>query len=337
MTTALALPERRTLPVVQAGTNHGAHGNLPYLRRFHEDSDVIDVEITAIDPDPTHVRNYTRHAADAGLRVVAREAKVEDIISELPERAPLLVNVDNPAAHARVLRDVADSMIAVLGGLYAVSPDGHLLGIRYVFAPTAHEEKRRAARLFADLDAVTGPGGRERVFGERGRPEHLPQEAVYRDWQGTFVEKTLAKLAKGVRLNHHPIELTRDGRTTLPVVAHESVDGWERPHVLATEAIGNAVVLRGEGFIIAEHRREGVRFHFARLGKTDGRIRVNGYAGFDRETLDAAERAERERQLQHEQSLQRADLARQQREVTEALRRAEQQTVTRRRPFFFTD
>jgi hypothetical protein len=340
MTTALALPDHRTLQIVQGGTNHGARGNLPHLQRLHEESDVIDVEIIGIDPLPNRAKQFAAEATRVGLHTIAREAKIEDVLDELPPGAPVLLNMDSPAAHARALHQLQDREIAVLGGFFAASPaDGQLLGLRYGCAADEHTPKQEIARLCDSLAAFAGRGGRDRVWGERGRPEHLPLEPVYRDWTGTFVRDNLDKIAIGVPSNNHYLELTRDGRQTLPVITRESPHAWASPFSLATEVLGDpsTPILRGDAFVIAEHRPEGVRFHFARLGKTDGRVRVNGYAGFDRETLDAGDRAERERQLRHEQSLQRADVARQLREVTEALRRAEQQTITRRRPLFFTD
>jgi len=340
MTTALALPERRTLHIVQAGTNHGARGNLPHLRRLQEESDIIDVEIIGVDPLPNRARTYAADAERVALRATPREAKIEDFIDDLPEGAPVLLNMDNPAAHAEALRQLVDRDVAVLGGFFAASPaDGQLFGFRYACSAQEHEAKREVSQLCAHLATFAGRGGRDRVWGQRGRSEHLPLEPIYRDWSGTFVRETLDKLVIGVPSNHHYLELTRDGRATLPIITRASADHALSPFALATEVLGNppVAILGGDAFVVAELRADGVRLHFARLGKTDGRIRVSGYAGFDRETLDATERAERERQLQHEQSLQRADLARQQREVAEALRRAEQQTITRRRPLFFTD
>jgi hypothetical protein len=340
MTTALALPERRTLPVVQAGTNHGARGNLPHLRRLQEESDIIDVQIIGVDPLPNRARNYAADAERFGLRATPREAKIEEFTNDLPEGAPVLLNMDNPAAHAEALRQLADRDVAVLGAFYAASPaNGQLFAFRFGCGAREHEAKRDVAQFCDHHARFAGRGGRDRVWGERGRAEHLPLEPTYRDWSGRFVAETLDKLAIGVQPDHHYLEMTRDGRETLPIITRQSMTHDASPFALATEVLGNppVAILRGDAFVVAELRADGVRLHFARLGKTDGRIRVNGYAGFDRETLDAAERAERERQLQHEQSLQRADLARQQREVAEALRRAEQQTITRRRPLFFTD
>jgi hypothetical protein len=341
MTTALVPYERHPLTIIEGGTNHGGRGNLPHLGRLQQDSDVIDVRIIGVDPVPGRANRFITEAAQFGLQGQAREAKIEDVINEgIPEGAPVILNMDTPAAHAHALYRLADQEIAVLGGLYALSPvDGQLHGFRYVFGAGEHEEKREVAGMFRSLHAFTARGGRERVWGEQGRPEHLPLEQVYRDWTGRFVHENLAKTAVGLQSNNHYIEMTRDGRRTLPIIIRDSPDGWASPFVLATEVLGNppAPILRGDDFAIAELGPNGARFHFARLGKTDGRLRVNGYAGFDRDTLDAAEREARARQVQHTQTLQRADHERQQREVAEAVRRAEQKTITRRRPLFFTD
>jgi hypothetical protein len=340
MTTALTIIERDPLVVYDGGTNHGGRGLLPHVADFQRKSNVIDVKIIGVDPIPGRANQFVQDAAAHGLRAQAREAKIEDVITEGVGNALIILNMDAPRAHAAALASAADTDSPVLGALYATAPaDGQLYGIRYVCLGEEHEHKQELARLFASLAAFGAKGGRERVWGERGRPEHRPLERVYRDWTGTFVRENLAKIAVGLPSNNHHIELTRDGTHTLPVIIRESPQGWASPFTLAVEVLGNppAPILRGDEFVIAELRPEGARFHFARLGKTDGRVRVNGYAGFDQETLDVAERAERERQVQHEAALQLAERERQTREVAEAVRRAEQKTISRRRPLFFTD
>lgn len=341
MTTALVPYERHTLAIVDGGTNHGGRGLLPHVARLQRESDVIDVELIGVDPVPGRANRFISEAAQFGLRGHACEAKIEDVINGgVPDGAPVILNMDTPAAHAQALYQLADRKISVLGALYASSPvDGQLHGFRYVFGAEEHNEKREVAGMFRSLHAFAARGGRERIWGEQGRPEHLPLEPVYRDWTGRFVHENLAKIAVGLPSNNHYIEMTRDGRRTLPIIIRESPHGWVSPFALATEVLGNppAPILRGDDFAIAELGTNGARFHFARLGKTDGRVRVNGYTGFDHDTLDAAEREARAQQVQHTESLQRADRDRQQREVAQAVRRAEQKTITRRRPLFFTD
>jgi hypothetical protein len=335
------VPARRRLRVIDGGTNRGGRETLRHLANLQHDTEVIDVELVGVDPIPPRAQQFIEEAQRLGLRGEAREAKLEEVIAEgIPEHTSVLVHVDTPQGHAAALELLADTDAPVLGALYAASPvDGQLHGFRYVFAGDEHDEKREVARMFRSVANFTGKGGYDRVWGERGRPDHRPLEPVYRDWAGNFVRENLAKLAVRVPSNNHYIEMTRDGRHTLPVVIVESPHGWAPPFTLGTEALGNSSVsiLRGDDFAIAELRPDGARFHFARQGKTDGRLRVNGFTGFDHETMDAVEREERERQLQHDRALQAAERARQEREVREAVRRAEQRTITRRRPLFFTD
>jgi len=340
MTTALTIIERDPLVIYDGGTNHGGRGLLPHVADFQRKSNVIDVKIIGVDPIPGRAPQFVQDAAAHGLRAQAREAKIEDVITEGVDNAPVILNMDTPRAHAQALHLLADTDSPVLGVLFAGDPaDRRLYGIRYTCGGEEHEPKLKLARTFTSLAAFDGKGGRERVWGERGRPEHRPLEPVYREWAGKFVRENLAKLAVGLPSNNHYIELTRDGQRTMPVFIRESPYGWASPFTLAVEVLGNpeAAILPGDEFVIAELRPEGARLHFARLGKTDGRVRVNGYAGFDQETLDVAERAERERQVQHEAALQLAERERQTREVAEAVRRAEQKTISRRRPLFFTD
>jgi hypothetical protein len=339
--TTLVPISRHTLRVIDGGTNRGGRETLPHLADFQRDTKVIDIHLVGVDPIPLRAQQFINDAQRLGLHGHAREAKIEDVIAEgIPDDTTVLLHIDTPQGHAAALELLADTKTPALGALYAVSPvDGQLHGFRYVFAGNEHEEKRKVAGMFRSLAAFTGRGGYDRVWGEHGRSDHRPLEPLYRAWAGNFVRDNLAKLAVGVPSNNHHIEMTRDGRRTLPVVIVDSPDGWSPPFALGTEILGNPLVpiLRGDDFAIAETRPDGARFHFARQGKTDGRLRVNGCTGFDHQTMDAVERAERERQLQHDRTLQAAERARQDREVREAVRRAEQKTITRRRPLFFTD
>lgn len=333
--------QKTRLTIIQGGAHHGGEGNLPYEAGLQNESDVIDAELIPVDPIPSRSEHLAARARALGLRATPREAKIEQVIqADFPALTVFLLNMDSPNSHARAIRMLADTDRPVMGSVHALSPDGQLVSIRYVAGGPEHVEKDDVAGFFEGLARFTARGGRDRVFGEKGRPEHKPMEQVRRHWNGTFVQENLAKLAFDLPSNNHYLELTRDGYRTLPVIVRREQGDWLAPHALATEVLGNspAPILRGDDFVVAELRPDGMRLHFARLGRTDSRIRVRGYAGFDTETLDAVERADqarREREINA--ALLRADRARQAREVEAALKEAERSTISPRRKFFVTD
>jgi hypothetical protein len=322
MTAQLDLIPPRRLRIIDGGTNHGGRALLPHIARLQAQSEAIIPELVGVDPIPGRARRYANEAAALGLRADAHEGKIEDFVADgHAEHAPVVLNVDTPEGHARALYQLADRPNPDMGALFATSPEGHLIGWRYVHEAHQRDEKRETALMYAALAAYNAPGGRDRVWGTRGRPEHQPQELVYREWAGRFVERNLAKIATGVRPDDYHLEMTLDGRKTMPVIVRQSPDGWAPPATLAaaTLATSTALILKGEDFVIAEVRPDGVRFHLARIGKTDGILRVHGAAGFDPETQHAV------------------DTARAEREVAEALARAERSTITRSSPIFTTD
>src|SRR5205085_10344002 len=177
------VPTRRRLRVIEAGTNRGGRGSLPHVAEFQRDSEVIDVELVGVDPIPLRAQQFTNEAQRIGVHGRAREAKIEDVIAEgVPDDTTVLLHIDTPQGHAAALDLLADTDAPVLGVIYAASPaDRQLNGLRYVMAGNEHDEKRKVASLFRSLAAFSGRGGYDRVWGERGRPDHRPLEPVYRD------------------------------------------------------------------------------------------------------------------------------------------------------------
>lgn len=320
------------LPMTIAGANHGGRGALPYLVRLGNDAERTNITIITVDPVPGRAQALAATANTLGIEAVGREEKIENVINDLPDGAFVVLNVDNPAAHARALELLSERRIGCVGYGFLKEPRGQLFAFRYVHSAEDYEAKRREATFFRGIERFTARGGRERIFGARGRPEHVAMEEIHRAWFGEHLNENARKYTAGIPSNHYHLELTSDGTRTLPVFVQESHLEWAEPSTLTQTVLLDPPepVMRGDEFVVAEVHEEGVRLHFARLRRTDGRLSIGGYAAFDATTLDALEAAERERALA-------AERERLQREAETALQRAEQQTVTRRAPFFMTD
>jgi hypothetical protein len=134
----------------------------------------------------------------------------------------------------------------------------------------------------------------------------------------------LQKVVADIEPECSPVELTRDGRTTLAAVVTESPTGWKDPRELAEEVAADPPMplVRGEDFAILETGSEGVRIHRVRLRATDGRLAVFDTTAIDQATAEEAKQQEIERK----------------RLATEAIaKRAERSTISRLNPAFTTD
>lgn len=330
--TALVPTTESALTIVNAGANTGARGALPYITRLAHDTAHTQVNVISVDPVPGRARDLAAAATANGIRAISREEHIEDVIPTVPDGALVVFNVDRPETIAHGLESLAERDLADAGYAFLACPDGRLFGVRFIHARDERAAKLADARLFRGIERFTGRGGRHRIFGERGRPEHLGLEPLIRQWFGEHLNENARKYAAGLQSNHFHLELTPDGQRTLPVFVHDSGNEWADPFTLTSLVLADPPepVLRGDEFCVAEVHRDGVRLHFARLRRTDGRLSVGGYAGFDPQTLAALEAAERER-------IEATERERVQREMQTALQRAERQTVTRRAPFFMTD
>jgi hypothetical protein len=320
------------LTIAAAGANHGGLGTLPYLAALSQDAERAEMNVLNVDPVPGRAHRLAARGQAQGIRALGREDNIETVIPELADDSLVLLNIDRPDAVATSLELLADRSVGVLGYGFLKAPDHRLFGFRFQYGAEEYESKRAGASCFRGIDRFTGRGGRDRIFGDRGQPEHLDLEPLFREWFGRHLNENITKYAAGLPSNNSNMELTTDGQRTLPVFVQQSQHDWADPYTLTSLVLFDPPepVLRGDEFCVAEVQTEGVRLHFARLRKTDGRLSVDGFAGFDPQTLANLEAAERAR-------VEAAERERLQRELTTALQQAERKTVTRRAPFFMTD
>jgi hypothetical protein len=320
-----AQPARARVDVITAGANRGARLMQPAFADFNRASNRFTLSPIYADPVPERAALLVREAAARGIPARAIEARVEEVLpSREFKNLPLILSVDNPEAIASALESAVLAERAVLIYFLIRLPNEELLGFRAVLQRGDEEQQKVGARFFRKLAHVTARSGAAAVLGAQGRPEHLALEMAYRRWFAEHMNANLTKIVARTRPESDVFEVTTNGQTTMTLLLRESAGGWADPSVLAREVIESpaAAIARGRDFAVAEIGPEGVRLHIVRVRALDGKPAIHAAAVVDTDAYHAADVERRERA---------------QRELQEALQRAERHTLSRTRPVFTTD
>jgi hypothetical protein len=319
------IPDEPTTNIIILGAHQGARENITHLARIENESTHLTPHVTYVDLYPGRAAQTAERARRMGLQADAVEARAEDYLDTgFPEHTPFFVHLDDPTAVARILRRAVGKPYPVAGDMLLRTPDDQLIGLGFTITEDDDDAKRRVASVFDAISRVTPRRGAAWVVGEHARPEHRAAEETYRIGIGEHARRDLARLIVGLPPESYELELTTNGRNRLPVFVEENAQGWQDPFTLANAFAANppTAVLRGEEFAIAEIGPDGLRLHLARIRRTDGAVALQGFVGYDPATLAGIDRAERERR---------------ERQVAQAIERAQRQTITRRAPMFTTD
>ncbi len=288
------------LSVFSGGAGRGARHLMPVIREINDISSRVRIEPTYVDPVPAKAATLAGEAVEQGVRAYSVEGHVEEFLTAETSDGRIVgvvvLNLDRAAAIASALRVAMVQGQGVLGYLLIATPSAELLGVRLCFRANERDLVDKAARFFDGLAVVTARSGSSWVVGNNGRPEHRAAEAVYREWFADHLRANLQRVVGDIEPECSPVELTRDGRTTLAAVVTESPTGWKDPRDLAEEVAADPPMplVRGEDFAILETGTDGVRIHRIRLRATDGRLAVFDTTAIDQATVDAiAKRAER--------------------------------------------
>lgn len=317
--------KRTHVEVLTAGANRGARLMQPAFEEFNRASNRFTLAPVYADPVPDRAASLVREAASRGLSARGVEARVEEILpSREFKHLPLILSVDNPEAIASALETAVLSERPILIYFLIRLPSEELLGFRAVLQRGDEQHQKVGARFFRRLAQVTARSGAAAVLGAQGRPEHLALEMTYRQWFAEHMNANVTKIIAHTRPESDPFEVTTDGRTTMPLLMRESLDGWTDPSVLAREVVEQPTdpITRGHDFTVAEIGPDGIRFHVARMRALDGKPAIRAAAVVDPEAYVAADSERRERA---------------ERETREALQRAERHSVSRTQPVFTTD
>jgi hypothetical protein len=256
---------------LNGGSGRGALQNLPYLAEFNRNSSTYQVQPIYCDPVPRRALELAERANSMGVPAKWIEERIERCLPALRQNltTPLLLNIDKARDLVVAIRQCSGQ--PVLAYLLIKTPNSELLGIRVVIEAHDNEGRERVASFFEQLGEVTARRGSNSIFGENGEATHMANEPVYRNWFARHAEANLPKLISGLEPDSALIEVTKDGSTTMPLQLHDSRHtGWAVPEDLASEvADSGAPMLRGENFVVGEEGPDGIRFHQARVRKTD--------------------------------------------------------------------
>lgn len=289
MTTKTPIRPRTRRTLLNPGANRGARENIKALRVFNRTSTAALLETTYVDPIPGRAEETAELARREGVPAVAIEATGAEVLDDTPG-ALQLANVDTPPALSELLDLAGARGIASLAYLMMTAGNGRLAGLRLALPAGATAQREDAVTLLRALGAVTARSGSRALFGEEARNTHHLSEPLIRDAFARHTETELARLSAGVTPEHAPIDLTFDGRASLPVLVVRRPTFGEPGDVIEAAAANPSVPLRrGTNFLVAEVTDgEGIRLHEARRRLVDGRLAVRAATTIDERGIRAS-------------------------------------------------
>lgn len=290
---------KQSIPIVNAGAGRGAVQSLETIARFNAESSVFELHPTYVDPSPGKALSLAKRAAERGIATDIVEGKVQQVtdVQSSEARAPLIVQIDRPGEIAEVLRSTARTRRTTLVYLLIKRPGASVATVALYLRPGQDRQRELAARFFAKLAEVTLPRGSATVVGADAAPEDAANEALHRAWIAAHLRANLGKALAGIEGEASTFAYTEDGVETRSMFVCDSGGAWADARDIARQFIERPAepIRRGESFMVVELAAEGLRFHAARLRKTDGRIAFAGSVLVDRAAVEA-ERARLERE-----------------------------------------
>lgn len=285
MTTKPIRPRtRRTL--LNPGANRGARENIKALKDFNRTSSAAVIQATYVDPVPGRAEETAELARRDGVPAEAIEATGAEALDGT-DGALQLVNVDGPRALADLAAQAGRYKIPSLGYLVMAGGNGRLAGLRLALPPDENERRDEVVTFLRALATVTARSGSRTLFGEEARNAHHLAEPAIRAAFARHTETELARLTAGVTPEHAPIDLTFDGRASMPILIVRRVTYGDPTSVIEEAARTPAVPLRrGTNFLVAEVTDgEGIRLHEARRRIVDGRLALRASTTIDEEGM----------------------------------------------------
>ncbi len=289
MTTKPPIRPRKRRTLLNPGANRGARENIKALKDFNRTSTAATIETLYVDPVPGRAEETAELARREGVPAEAIEATGEEVLDDA-RGALQLANVDAPATLAELVDRSGARGIPTLGYLMLTAGNGRLAGLRLALPAGEHGRREEAVAFLRALAAVTARSGSRALFGDEARNAHHLSEPLIRAAFAEHTETELARLSAGVLPEHAPIDITFDGRASLPVLVVRRTTYGEAGDVLEEVARAPAVPLRrGTTFIVAEVTDgDGIRLHEARRRIVDGRLAVRPSTTIDEAMMRAA-------------------------------------------------
>jgi len=152
---------------------------------------------------------------------------------------------------------------------------GDLLGVRAVLTRSERAIALQLAAFFRALAGATARSGSSAVFGADASPRAADLQPQIRGWFAAHMVANVYKLLFNLAPVSAPVEVTRDGQTTMPLFIHDNRGTWSDPQELvqALTARPATPIEPGSDFVIAELGPDGdIRLHDARLRRRDRQV-----------------------------------------------------------------
>ena len=288
------------------------------LGQYNATSHYAQLRPVYVDPQPGKAQALAREGRATGMSAEYQEGTIQTALRD--NHDPVFLNLDHPQTLAECLEATGDR--PTLAYTLIVSPKARMYGVPMLLTPDDPEDRRLAVRLFQSLAAVTANTGAQAVFGLDRPAEHVWQEPAYRTWFAEHMTKHVYRVVAGVPSEATAIAITLDGRTAMPLMITEGTQ-WQHTATLANQVVNDLpyAIRRGQQFAVADVLPEGIRIHPVRIRHTDAKTAVYEAVAIDPDTVDTHE----------EENLRLRARA------EELLRRAEQDTITRRDAALMTD
>jgi len=263
------------LPVIFGGANAGGTKMAAVFADANAHAHGVELTVHAVDPNGGHLTRLADFATARGLRLTTEQRPLEAALATRADNAPLGIFIDAPGSIAKVLDAAAATGRPTLLYVAVLLATGDLLGLRAVLTAADPALFGELAALFRALSLSTVRSGSSAVFGPAASPRHVELEPLLREWFAAHMLANVYKLAYDLPPESAPIEVTRDGKATMPLYIHTSATAWADPEALARELLARprTPVAPGTDVLIAEIGPErDVRLHEARLRRADRQV-----------------------------------------------------------------
>ena len=272
-------PKSRTLvPLPMFGAHRGAALALPAAARFNRESAAYELKPMYVDPIPNRARLLAERASEDGLDARWAEAKVEDWrAADVVDAKAIVAHTDRPGTQRTAIVAASKAQVPSLAYL-AFSQDGPLFGLLVVLRPEDTHALERVVGFLTALEVVTRRSGSSALFGDQSTSQTRTAEPKLRERFAEHFTQNLPRVIADVELESAPLELSRAGQASVPLVVLPYADDWRDPQSLARDVLTElqTPLSRGDNFVVAEIVPAGMRLHDFRLRATDGRLAVSG-------------------------------------------------------------
>ena len=261
--------------VIFAGANAGGTEMARVIADANDRSASLDFTLHIVDPNGENLSRLASITTARGVRTTTEQQTIEVALASRTDAAPLGIFIDAPRSIAKALEAAAATGRPTLLYVVILLATGDLLGLRAVLTSDDRALARQLAALFAAIGGATVRSGASAVFGPDAAPRSTDLQPLIRGWFADHLAANVYKLLFDLPPVSAPIEVTRDGKITMPLFLHDNGGTWADPQKLTQTIMARPLtpIEPGTDFVVAEIDVSGdVRLHEARLRRRDRQI-----------------------------------------------------------------